>query len=264
MFSCRLSEETHRRLQTQLSDSIPPELIDELIDHHTSIIYPKDSIIFEHGSPADLMFWMFTGVAKVYFINPDGHPSLIRLAGTGDLLGHVDFLDPKGRRNQAFEAHALTRCSVGVLTRDHALKVLRGLDQTTLLHLIEQLNTRWSVLAHWYASLFNLSFEDRLCAVLVDLAERFGVQDKRGTIITPELSHGDLAQMIGSSRPMVSRLIGDMTAKHMLAKHGKQYIILEGRIANKIAPLNNGRSGGQHVFGGGYSRPFPSKPERAN
>ncbi len=239
MFSCRLTEETHRRLQTQLADSLPPELLEELFDHHTSILYPKDAAIFEQGSPADLMFWVFTGVAKLCFVAPDGRRRLLRLAGPGDLLGHVDFLDLKGRRNQAFEARALTRCSVGVLTRERALKVLRDLDHATLLKLFEQINTRWSALAYWYASLFNLSFRRRLEAVLSDLADRFGVQDKRGVILTPELTHGELADMIGSSRPMVSRLIGQMVAKQVLARHSKQYIILNGRIPTKIVPANS-------------------------
>jgi CRP/FNR family cyclic AMP-dependent transcriptional regulator len=239
MFSCRLLEEAHRRLQTQLGDSLPPELVEELFDHDTSVIYPKDAVIFEQNSPADLMFWMFTGTAKLCFVAPDGHRRLLRLAGLGDLLGNVDFLDSKGRRSQAFEARALTRCSVGVLTRERALKVLQRLDQLTLLRLMEQVNTRWSALAYWYAGLFNLSFRRRLEAVLADLAERFGVQDKRGIILTPELTHGDLAEMVGSSRPMVSRLIGQMVAKRVLARHGKQYIILDGRISMKLIPFNN-------------------------
>jgi CRP-like cAMP-binding protein len=239
MFSCRLSEETHRRLQTQLADSLPPELLEELFDHHTSILYPKEAVIFEQSSPADLMFWIFTGIAKLCFVTPEGQRRLVRLAGPGDLLGHVDFVDVKGRRNQAFEARALTRCSVGVLTRERALKVLHGLDHATLLKLFEQVNTRWSALAYWYAALFNLSFRRRLEAVLGDLAERFGVQDKRGIILTPELTHGELADMIGSSRPMVSRLIGQMVARRELARHGKQYILLDGRIPTKIVPASN-------------------------
>src|SRR5438132_11907585 len=110
MFPHALSDETHRRLQAQLAGSVPAELIDELVEHHTSIIYLKDSVIFEYGSPADLMFWMFTGVAKLYYVDRQSRPRLMRLAGPGDILGSVDFLDARGRRSQAFEARALTRC----------------------------------------------------------------------------------------------------------------------------------------------------------
>ena len=46
--------------------------------------------------------------------------------------------------------------------------------------------------------------------VLNSLGTRFGINDKRGTLVVPELSHEDLAEIIGSSRPMVSKLIGDI------------------------------------------------------
>jgi len=218
---------------------LPSELFEELIHHHTSIVYPRDAVIFEQSSPADLMFFMVAGIARLEFLAPEGRPRLLRLAGPGDLLGNVDFLDSKSRGSQGFAARALTRCSVGVITREHALKVLRALDPATLLRLLEQINTRWSALAYWYAGLFHLSFRRRLEAVLGDLAERYGVQDKRRIILTPELTHGDLAEMIGSSRPTVSRLMGQMLTKHVLARHAKQYIILDGRVATKIVPFNS-------------------------
>jgi Crp-like helix-turn-helix domain len=82
-------------------------------------------------------------------------------------------------------------------------------------------------------------------------------------IITPELSHGDLAQMIGSSRPMVSRLMGEMAARHKIVRHGKQYILLEGHVPTKAASLSNGRNGSHAVLANSYTSPpqvFLSKP----
>ena len=43
----------------------------------------------------------------------------------------------------------------------------------------------------------------------------------------PELSHADLADMIGSSRPMVSRLIADMAEESLMLRQGKQFVLLE-------------------------------------
>ena len=56
---------------------------------------------------------------------------------------------------------------------------------------------------------------------------RFGVDDKRGILIILELSQEDLAEMIGSSRPMVSKLVGDMVEEGLLARSEQhQYILL--------------------------------------
>jgi CRP-like cAMP-binding protein len=70
--------------------------------------------------------------------------------------------------------------------------------------------------------------------VLRDLAQKFGVREARGTLLIPEFGHADFAEMIGSSRPMVSRLIAEMIANHRLAYDGKHYIVI-GESATTIA-----------------------------
>jgi hypothetical protein len=72
-----------------------------------------------------------------------------------------------------------------------------------------------------------MSFRERLEVVLNELGSKFGVRDTRGILLMPELAHADLADMIGSSRPMVSRLIAEMTEERFLLRQGKQFILLE-------------------------------------
>ena len=101
------------------------------------------------------------------------------------------------------------------------------------------------------STLLNLPFWDRLTMVLSDLATRAGVQDSEGTILIPELGHEDLAEMIGCSRPMVSRLIAEMIESGLLTRRGKQYVLLKkwdftdnSRNSKKSVPrFENGSSG---------------------
>jgi hypothetical protein len=79
---------------------------------------------------------------------------------------------------------------------------------------------------HRYASLMTLSYRERLEAMLSEVAARFGVKETRGALLTLELGHDDWAEMIGSSRPMVSRLIAEMVQNRVLAREGKHYILL--------------------------------------
>jgi Crp-like helix-turn-helix domain len=60
-----------------------------------------------------------------------------------------------------------------------------------------------------------------------DLAKRAGVKDSEGIVLIPEVGHEDLAEMIGCSRPMVSRLIAQMVESGLLARRGKQYVLLK-------------------------------------
>jgi len=217
-----------RRLGSRLSDfGIPGKFVDEIISHHTVVNYNKGAMVFLQGSPADVMFWVITGLVKVYCPRSDGTRILVNLAGPGDLIGHVDFIDPRGRHAQVFEVEALTKCSVALFTREYVIKLLQSLEHAALLQVIERLNTAWSSTAQWFGAFLGMSFRERLEVVLSELGSNFGVSDTRGILLVPELAHADLAEMIGSSRPMVSRLIAEMTEEGLLLRQGKQFILLE-------------------------------------
>jgi CRP-like cAMP-binding protein len=217
-----------RRLEVRLGDfGIPGKFVDEIIGHHTMVNYNKGAMVFLQGSPADVMFWVFAGLVKVYCPRFDGTRILVNIAGPGDLIGHVDYIDSRGRHAQVFEVEALTKCSVALFTREYVIKLLQSLDHAALLQIIERLNTAWSSTAQWFGTFLGMSFRERLEVVLNELGSKFGVRDSRGILLVPELAHADLADMIGSSRPMVSRLIAEMTEEGFLLRQGKQLILLE-------------------------------------
>jgi CRP/FNR family cyclic AMP-dependent transcriptional regulator len=243
-----LSIEAKIRLEAQLLNfQIPPKFIEDVIDHHTLVKYNKGAVVFPQGSPADLVFWVVAGLVKVHAPRPDGNRILIKLAGPGDIVGHVDYLDQRGRHAQVFEVQALTKCSVALLTREYVLKLLRSLDHASLLALIERLNSAWSSLAQWFATFLGMSFRERLEVTFRELGAKFGVSDSRGVLLMPALSHADLADMIGSSRPMVSRLITDMTEEKLLSRQGKQFVLHRTLATGKTEKVDSSRTGASYA-----------------
>src|SRR5579859_2250413 len=237
--NAQIPEVLQRRLDAFIADSgLPREIVDELISHHTVVSYPKGSTLFLQGAPADMLFWVFSGMVEVFCPQSDGSRVLVRLCGPGEILGHVAFIDHKQRRAQVFEAFARTKCEVALLTRDHIFKLLKTLEPDKLIGLIEYLNTMWSSVASSWATFIGLDYRQRLEVVLADLASRFGVEDSRGTVLITELLHAKLAEMIGSSRPMITRLISDMVDQGVLARRGKQYILLH-RPQSSVHPARD-------------------------
>jgi hypothetical protein len=77
---------------------------------------------------------------------------------------------------------------------------------------------------------------ERLELTFRELGAKFGVSDSRcGVLLIPQLSHADFADMIGSSRPMVSRLIADMTEEKLLSRQGMQFV-LHGILTTRKTP----------------------------
>jgi CRP/FNR family cyclic AMP-dependent transcriptional regulator len=206
---------------------LPPKVAEEVIGHHTLVNYSKGATIVPQGSPADVLFYVITGMLKVYCPRPNGTRILVKLAGPGDVVGYADYVDAKGHRAQVFEIDALTKSSVALFTREHISKILSTLEQSVLLRAIERLNTAWSAMAQWFGTFLGMSFQERLELILNEIATKFGVRDSRGILLTPELAHADFADMIGSSRPMVTRLMAEMTKRGLLLREGKHLILCD-------------------------------------
>ncbi len=222
-------EEGYARLRGNFGRwRVPSAIVDDLVDYRNTVSYPRGAKVFLEGSPGDLFGCVLAGYVKVYCNTANGARVLARLSGPGDIIGYADCEDGNGRRSKIFETQALTKCSIALFTRERAVRLLRSLDPDQAIELYQTLNSFWSSTLHWWTSFLGLPFQQRLEVVLGDLGRRVGVRDNRGTLIIPELSQADLAEMIASSRPLVSRLLNEMEKGGLVQRRGKQYILLKG------------------------------------
>ena len=224
----RQHEEAFSVLRSSLSGlNLPAELVDELISRHIAVAFEKGALAFCEGNTDGMLACILSGYVKIYCPVADGNRTLVRLAGPGEIIGYPDYIDEKGRNARLFEAQVASKCTLALLSRDQIARLLGGLRPEELISIIGALNTFWSENLRFFTTLLNLPFWDRLTIVMSDLAKRAGVRDSEGIILIPEIGHEDLAEMIGCSRPMVSRLIAQMVESGLLARRGKQYVLLK-------------------------------------
>ena len=226
----QVSAQARERLLSKLSSmGVAQPVATALLERHMLVRYPKGAELFSMGSPADLVFAVLTGLVKIYGSRPGSDPVLVELAGPGDMVGYADFAGADGERSQLFQATALTNCCVALFTRHQISEVLKGLEPEALLRIAEAINSMWSSVVYRYATFLGMSLRKRLEIVLDELATRFGVPDSRGTLLLPELAQEELAEMIGSSRPMVSKLLTEMTQRGLLIREGRRHILIAAR-----------------------------------
>ena len=223
----RMLDEGEGRLRERLARcGLPPDAIDALFSRHTIVRYPKGSLLAASGSSADAVFAVMSGIVKVYC---GGMPRvLIDLAGPGDLAGYSNLGTSAGGR-PLYESEALTGASVALFTRGHLLRVMRSLEPGTLVALTEMLNSMWSAMVYRFAHYLVMSLRERLADVLTRMAAAYGVRIAGGVRLSPELGQEALAEMIGGSRPMVSKLLTEMTADGVIARDGRHYVLLDSR-----------------------------------
>jgi len=251
--SSRQHEEGFAILRTGLSRlNLPLDLVDELIERHIAVVFEKGAMAFCEGNTDGMIACILNGYVKVYCPVGDGNRTLVRLAGPGEIIGYSDYVDEKGRNARMFEVQVATKCTLALFSRDHVFRLLADLPQENLVSILAALNTFWSENLRFFTTLLNLPFWDRLTIVLSDLAKRAGVRDSQGIILIPEVFHEDLAEMIGCSRPMVSRLIAQMIESGLLARRAKQYVLLnkwdfgeENRNSHRPVSSNGGVASGR-------------------
>jgi CRP-like cAMP-binding protein len=229
----RGAAEGFQKLKSHLtSRGVAENIIDELFEQPTIISYSRGSFIFLQGAPTDLLYWVSSGLIDILCPGLDGEQIRTSMLGPGDLFGFVENPDHKGRPVQAFQARARTNAQIGLVIRAQVYKVLARQDPVLLTQILQEVITASSELAVRHAQFLGKNYAARLEMVLTELATKFGVKESHGTLLIPEFGHADFAEMIGCSRPMVSRLIDEMISVGRLAKRGKHYIILDDLAVN--------------------------------
>ncbi len=223
---------------------IPEETAKELTAHHTEINYAPGKLIFSQGSPADIVMWVVKGVVREVCPNPKGTQTLVRLATAGDVLGLADKLNEKGQWVRRFEAWTASNCVLAIVTRDHVRNLLKAMSAEELLALSERMNSAAAEWVQYYATFLGLSYRERIEMVLAELGRKFGVADSDGVLLTFEPTHSDLAEMIGSSRPVVGRVLTELAEDGEIGRRERKYILLRGgtieAAVNEVAHVANG------------------------
>jgi CRP-like cAMP-binding protein len=205
--------------------NIAPDVARQLVNRHTNFHYSKGDIIFLPGAPADMLYCVRKGLVGLYAATEDSNRVLVKIAGPGDLLSNIDFLSEKEHSNQIWEAQARCLCQIALISRDHFAHTLQTVNREVLLHLFEQINAEWSMQMNRWVRFLGLDYRQRLELVFSELSKRFGVTEARGILLVPEFSHSDFAEMIGSSRPMASRLVAELIHEGLLLQQGRHYIV---------------------------------------
>jgi CRP-like cAMP-binding protein len=159
---------------------------------------PKE-VFFSQGDPADSVFYLQTGRAKVTVVSTAGKEATLALVSAGEFVGEGALAAVPGLRLST--ATAITACTALRISREEMIHVMHeehGLSDLFLKFLLER---SMRVQADLVDQLFNSS-EKRLARILLLMAE-FGKPGDPEQYI-PKISQETLAEMVGTTRSRVS------------------------------------------------------------
>ncbi len=159
---------------------------------------PKQTF-FSQGDPADSIFYLQRGRAKITVVSQAGKEATITLLSDGDFVGEEALAALSGPRLAT--ATAITACTALKITREEMIRVMHEEHDFSDLFLKFLLARSMRIQADLVDQLFNSS-EKRLARILLLMAE-FGKPGEPQTLI-PKISQETLAEMIGTTRSRVS------------------------------------------------------------
>ena len=154
---------------------------------------------FSQGDPADSIFYLQKGRAKVTIVSQAGKEATITLLSDGDFVGEEALAALSGLRLAT--AVAVTACTALKITREEMIRVMHEEHDFSDLFLKFLLARSMRIQADLVDQLFNSS-EKRLARILLLMAE-FGKPGEPEPLI-PKISQETLAEMIGTTRSRVS------------------------------------------------------------
>jgi CRP/FNR family transcriptional regulator, cyclic AMP receptor protein len=183
--------------------ALDPEQIRAITVGTASRAYPKNAVILNEGDTADSVYVIVSGAVKFFLSDDNGKEVVLGQAGPGEYFGEIGI--DGGARSVSVMTLEPTR--ITMIPHAHFEAFLRG-NPDFAVHIIRKLAHRVRSLTANVKNLALLDVYGRVARTLLDLAVE---QDGR-LMVAERLTHQDLANRVGASREMISRILKDLVA----------------------------------------------------
>jgi CRP/FNR family cyclic AMP-dependent transcriptional regulator len=180
--------------------------------------YPKGAILINEGDTSESLFIVMSGRVKVYASNAAGREIVLSFFGPGEYVGEMS-LDGSPRSASVMTVEPTT-CAI---VTGASFREFVSAHPDFALHLIGKLIQRVRVTTENVKSLALSDVYGRLVRLITALAV-----ERQGALVVPEkLTQQDIAERVGASRDMISRLLKDLVGGGYLAIQERTITILK-------------------------------------
>ena len=179
--------------------------------------YAKDDVIFHADESGDVFCLIREGQVKVTMISPEGKEIILSMLGPGAFFGEMALIDDEPRSATVVATEPL---EVVTIWRSDFLQILQENFSITR-KILAELSRRLRKMSNRIESLATMDVYGRLARFFLDLAGESGKPLENGYVAVTRPTHQSIANMIGTSRETVSRLIHDLMRQDLLLSEGK-------------------------------------------
>ncbi|HLV32185.1 MAG TPA: Crp/Fnr family transcriptional regulator [Chitinispirillaceae bacterium] len=185
--------------------------------------YKQEQIIVREDDEAHTFFIIVSGTVHVAALTSEGKQSILATLHKGEFFGEMAVLD--GERRSA-SVIAADECTLIMLYRKSFMEILSQYPRIAIQMLVE-MSKRLRRSNRHINSLSLMSVYGRVAEVILQLARDGGRKVGNMVIIENRPTQQSLAEMAGTSRETVSRVLSQLQKKRYIAFDRKKMVILD-------------------------------------
>jgi len=216
---------------TILTD-LPSEELKILSRNMTEEKYAKGEVIFREGAYPTGIFFIVEGKAKKYKADKKGKEQIIYVANSGELIGYHALLADERYPDAAA---TLEESKISFIPREDFLEALNN-SKVLPQRLLKTLSHEFSVFVNSIASFAQRSVKERFAMQLILLREKYKQNFTPGMEVEIDMSREDLANLVGTARENIVRILKDFKNDGILKTQGRKIIIKD---INQLLKLSN-------------------------
>ena len=183
--------------------------------------YPKGSMIILEEEFGDIVFIVKSGTVKITRVNDEGKEVILAMLGESEIFGEMAIIDGEARSANAL---AQEDCQLLAISSGDFINILEE-NFSVSLALMGELAKRLRKSDQHIEALSLSDAEHRIGVSILNLAEEIGVI-RRGKVTIENLPfQQDIANMSGTSRETVSRILKLFEDRSLITKDGHKVLI---------------------------------------
>jgi CRP/FNR family transcriptional regulator len=209
---------------------LPKQSVEDLDKIKYASAFPPGAVLFVEGQSPRGVYIICSGRVKLTTTSRDGKTLILRIAEAGEVLGLHGTVSEKPHD---LTAETLQPCQLDFVKRDDFLKFLQS-HPDACLHAAQHLSQDCQSAYEMIRSLgLSHSVSEKLARLLLEWASG-GEETKEGIRIKIALTHEEIAQLIGTSRETVTRVLGEFREKQFAQLRGSTLLIRNKAALEKL------------------------------
>lgn len=196
-------------------------------------LYKKGQNLFLEGNPPFGLFCVHSGKVKLTKVSSDGKETIVRLASSGDVLGHRSLFSDSPYSATATVVEDGMICFVSKQTVSDLIKT----DPPLAIQIINRLSVQMGQAEERLASMARKSIRERFAETLLLFKESYGVQEGERVRLDISLSRDELASIVGAASENIIRLITEFKDDGYIEQEKKTLYLLNIPALEQIAGI---------------------------